>query len=287
MPWRGGLTQDMHDVTKTFPVKCRRVFPCIFLVTFLGWHSALRGRKHFPSEMASIHSTVRSCLVEFEDAKNHSRSQSAEDKFLVDHYFKRRCEGTYIELGGLDGVKYSNSHLFHHGYQWRGLLIEPNPTNFAALKQNRPNDDTYNYAVCSSTSVVHFVGEGSLSATGGILEFMAPSFFERWHPNVDKSALPEIPCKPLSEILDMSSLNTNAVIDFLSLDVEGAEFEVVKTLDFSRHIFGVIFYEADGHDPAKNEAMKTFLEMNGYPFRFAQLRSNFHVNSRWHEIYDL
>ena len=72
-------------------------------------------------------------------------------------------------------------------------------------------------------------------------------------------------------------------MDFFSLDVE---FEVIKTVDFSSVQFGVIFYEADTHNPMKNEAMKTFLEAKGYPFRTHVTGSNFHVNSRWHEIYD-
>ena len=50
------------------------------------------------------------------------------------------------------------------------------------------------------------------------------------------------------------------MIDFLSLDVEGAEFEVLKTIDFDKVEFGISFYEADGHDPLKNQAMMTFLE---------------------------
>lgn len=231
-----------------------------------------------------IHSSARVCQTSFKDAEKHSTSQDGEDHFLVTNFFKHRCEGTYVELGGLDGVKFSNSHLFHHGYQWRGVLIEPNPTSFKALETNRPNDDTFNYAVCPSASDVHFVGEGHPAVTG-VLEFMAPSFIAQWHPEIDRSSLPRISCKPLSAILSESSLLRNQVIDFLSIDVEGAEYQVVQTLDFSKHVFGVIFYEADDHNPSKNEAMKTFLEANGYPFRNFALRSNWHVNSRWHEIY--
>ena len=81
----------------------------------------------------------------------------------------------YVELGGLDGVTYSNSHLFHHGLDWKGVLIEVNPKSFAALQVNRPNDDTFNFAVCSESSEVTFIDSGDGAVTG-MLEFMAPSF---------------------------------------------------------------------------------------------------------------
>ena len=53
-------------------------------------------------------------------------------------------------------------------------------------------------------------------------------------------------------------------IDFLSLDVEGAEFEVLKTIDFTAQQFGVIFYEADPHNVVKNEIVKSYLEARVY-----------------------
>jgi len=215
--------------------------------------------------------------------KQFSRSQSQEDSFIFDSWFKGICGGTYVELGALDGVRYSNSHLYLHGFDWHGVLIEPNPDSFEALQSNRPKDELFNHAVCSRETEVHFVRGASLAVTG-VYEFMAPSFRAAWHPNLKVSKLAKIKCKPLSAILEESSLSKRHV-DFLSVDVEGGEYEVLKTVDFEKHQFGVIFYEADGHDPLKNEAIKCYLERNGYPFRVHTLRSNFHTNARWDEIY--
>ncbi len=222
--------------------------------------------------------------VDLQDIIGHSKSQDKEDQFLVNKFFKGLCGGTYVELGGLDGVTYSNSHLFHHGLAWKGVLIEPNPSSFAALQINRPVDDTFNFAVCSKSTEVTFIDSGNHGVTG-VLDFMAPSFIAGWHSSGD-SHKTKIRCEPLSNILEKSSLNINTeMIDFLSLDVEGAEFEVLKTIDFSKVDFGVIFYEADGHNPLKNQAMIAFLEERGYRFREHALRSNFHVNIKWHHMY--
>lgn len=217
------------------------------------------------------------------DIANLSMSQDQEDQFLVNTYFQGLCGGTYVELGGLDGVRFSNSHLFHYGLGWKGVLIEPNPVNFAALQENRPNDETFNFAVCSLSSEVTFVDSGE-GAVSGVLEFMAPSFVSEWHPGDPEQT--RIRCEPLSIILERSFLQIETdMIDFLSLDVEGAEYEVLKTIDFKKVEFGVIFYEADGHNPLKNQAMITLLEEHGYRFERHALRSNFHVNSKWHEAY--
>ena len=182
----------------------------------------------------------------------------------------------------LTGVLYSNSHLFHLGLDWKGVLIEPNPKSFAELRKNRPNDETVHSAVCSRSSKVTFVDSGAGAVTG-ILEFMAPSFRSQWHSGVAQHTT--IRCERLDKILEDSAIDTTKVIDFLSLDVEGAEFEVLKTIDFNKVTFGVIFYEADDHNPKKNQAMITFLEERGYRFREHTLRSNFHVNVNWHRIY--
>ena len=68
-------------------------------------------------------------------------------------------------------------------------------------------------------------------------------------------------------------------------EIEGAEFEVLKTLDFNKHQFGVIFYEADGSNPQKDSDMKTRLEMHGYPFQVYAKGSNWHINANFHYIY--
>jgi hypothetical protein len=52
------------------------------------------------------------------------KSQDAEDKTLL-KWFNGLCGGTYIEMGGLDGVTYSNSYVFNKSpLNWTGVLVE-------------------------------------------------------------------------------------------------------------------------------------------------------------------
>ena len=249
--------------------------------------SSLLGRRR----SFAVSNAVR-CDDEYVDAsarvKRHSKSQDGEDRYLVDTYFKGLCGGTYLELGALDGVRFSNSHLFEFGFGWSGVFIEPNPKSFKALQTNRPKNRLHNVAVCDVSREVHFM-RGDEGAVTGIFEFMAPSFRAEWFKGSASSRLEDVSdkirCEPLRRVLGKDGLREKKHIDFLSLDVEGAEFEVLKTIDFTAQQFGVIFYEADPHNVVKNEIVKSYLDARGYTFREHALRSNFHVNERFHDIY--
>jgi len=64
-------------------------------------------------------------------------SQCGEDKLLL-QWFDGLCNGTYLEMGALDGLQYSNSYVFNQKFDWRGVLIELDPSNFRKLQKNRP-----------------------------------------------------------------------------------------------------------------------------------------------------
>jgi len=230
-----------------------------------------------------IRSTATRCPDNFHMDWSYSKSQNNEDKYLLENFLPALCNGLYVELGALNGVKYSNSHLYSHLLDYHGVLIEPTPSAFQELTNNRPKDHLVNSAVCAQPGRVHFVDMND-DAVHGIWEFMSPSFRARWHNDVDLASMPKIACQPLTAILDQSPL-AGIHIDFLSLDVEGAELEVIKTLDLSRHQFGVIFYEADDQNPQKDQDMKVHLEKRGYPFKKHVHGSNWHINAKWQDIY--
>jgi len=85
-------------------------------------------------------------------------------------WFNNICDGTYIELGGLDGVRFSNSHAFNKGLGWKGVLIELDDENYKRSVVNRPNEiANINAGVCSVPQALHAVTSGSVSnAIGGI-----------------------------------------------------------------------------------------------------------------------
>ena len=94
-------------------------------------------------------------------------------------------------------------------------------------------------------------------------ELMSPEFRRAWHGSAE--ALPAgarpVSCLPLRALLHVFGITH---IDLFSLDVEGAELEVLQTVDFSAVRINVIVVEQDGGDPEKEEAVRQLLLANGF-----------------------
>jgi hypothetical protein len=260
-------------------------------------------------------STVTICplqSVESLKAKDLLKSQSEEDVWLL-RWFNGLCGGRYIEMGGLDGVRYSNSYVFDFAFGWKGLMVEVTPTSFEKLKMNRPRNVLVNAGICESRRKVHYFGEtgkylhndnisltvsapSSYSFSGvaaaGIVEFAAPEFREKFWTSLkpDLSNTIEIECVPLQDIFDQhfrSDFHDGSLFfDFFSLDVEGAEYHVLKSIDYTKISFGVLFLEADPTNEKKNTAIRSFLESKGYIFLQESKRSYWFVNPSFNEIYE-
>jgi len=219
-----------------------------------------------------------------EDDKLEFLSQSEEDKRLQQFFFGGGlCGGTYIEMGALDGRKFSNSFVFNQGYNWKGVLIEANPVTYKRLVQNRPNElALIHAAVCDSAKTVHWVEDPDRPQIGGILEFADPGFKEKWWTDEFIRNKQPIQCVPFGELLDQYSPVT--YFDFFSLDVEGAEFLALKTLDFDRYAFGVVFVESCS-DKRRDLMVRSLLEGQGYKFHAHYGRSDWYYHPYFGRIY--
>jgi FkbM family methyltransferase len=189
-------------------------------------------------------------------------AQDAEDSYAFTNYFYNRVEGTILELGALDGVIFSTSAYYERYMGWRAVHIEAGPGNFRNLTANRPGALNVHAACCASRRDVHVVESG---AVGGIIEFMSPGFRDPWWPQYSDpktwSALPTLPCLPLQTVLDIFGITH---IDFFVLDVEGAELEVLKSLDMGpggRLRVDVFTIEAESRDAESDKRIADMVEL--------------------------
>lgn len=192
------------------------------------------------------------------------KSQAGEDLFLYENFFFGRKGGTFLEMGALDGVTYSNSYFFEKSMDWSGLMIEGSPTLYGKLVRNRPGVVALNAMVCDEARELHWIdqaitGEGS-TAVGGAWELMPEAFRAKHHGKLspaEVAKLPTVPCVSLADVLGRFGVRH---VDLFSLDVEGAEASVLRTIDFDRFAASVIVLEMRGSD---SEAL-TILKEKGY-----------------------
>ena len=205
------------------------------------------------------------------DRDGFLRSQDSEDRCLFS-FFNGLCHGTYLDIGALDGVRYSNSYAFHMypGLQWRGINVELVPRNYEELVKNRANDvANIHAAVCDYPQQVHFV-ETKSNATNGIWEFASDAFRNQYWKNVHIDDTILINCVPTQAIIDKVLLayggngNGSMYFDFFSLDIEGGELAALRGVDFARVGFGIIIVERNTADNELNNQVKRLLNERGY-----------------------
>lgn len=194
-------------------------------------------------------------------------SQCQEDVYLNQYIFNNKKNGIYIELGALDGILYSNTKFFEDSLNWTGILIEPHPNKFEMLQKNRPNNFLFNSLVsCHSEPLEFRYFVNHHAAVSGVENTLPKEHFENYFENVRTRTLPQnkIYIKPqsLTEIVKSTQLTH---IDLLSLDVEGHEYEVLKSWDFSIPI-DVILIEMLGVQPDKEELCRNILLEHKYRF---------------------
>lgn len=150
-------------------------------------------------------------------------SQWGQDEYLDTHVFMGRRDGIFVDIGASDGLAKSNTLFFEQDRGWTGILCEGNPAYSEVTPSNRPASTFMNVAVYSYVGTVEFAVCGEPDWSG------VPSNFEQPHwerVNPRGTALIQVPCVTLRYVL--SKLPR---CDYLSIDVEGAEFNVISTLD--------------------------------------------------------
>lgn len=183
-----------------------------------------------------------------------SYSQLGQDLQVLKFYNNKR-NGFFIEIGANDGITLSNTYLLETQYEWNGICIEPLPTHFKKLCKARQNSLCVNKAIFNkSGEIVKFSVSNLLS---GITSHIDKYDFVKQEEQIDVETI------TMDDLLD--ELNAPKFIEYMSLDTEGTEFEILKTIDYSKYIFGIIHLEHNYVEP-KRTMIREFLKSNGYVY---------------------
>ena len=171
----------------------------------------------------------------------------------ADDWVLSRCtdKGFFVDCGCFDGEIGSNTYKLEK-YGWKGICIDAFPKNF----QRRPNSTVV-------TAVVHGEKDLKLEFTkcqypelSGLTQFLGRT---KWEKFIDETI--EVKTTLLHEILD--NQNAPKLIDYLNLDIEGNELEVLKTFPFDKYTFKCISLE-HAYDEPKRTNIRNFLKTKGY-----------------------
>jgi FkbM family methyltransferase len=165
--------------------------------------------------------------------------------------------GTFVEFGGNDGFHESNTR-FLECRGWRGVLIEAIRREWSKSCINRPLAVSVHSAVCSIRGLVDISIPKHRTAASGIRQHMSElsdNVFMKRSVVTTESVI----CRPLTTIVDK-----HQCIDYLSIDVEGAEWSILRDFVFENMCIHVISVEMHATSQTRNLKIADKLTTNGF-----------------------
>lgn len=189
-----------------------------------------------------------------------SYSQLGQDLNVV-KFYKQKRDGYFIEIGASDGITLSNTYLLEKEYGWKGICAEPLPKQFIKLKELRTNSICVNKAVYNVSNVqLSFDIAENCDMLSGLSGHIGG--FHKHKVDSNKTVI-NVNTITLNDLLEESKAPT--FIEYMSLDTEGSELEILKSVDHSKYTFGLIDVEHNYLEPARQN-IRNYLLSNGYAY---------------------
>jgi FkbM family methyltransferase len=183
-------------------------------------------------------------------------SQFNQDKFLYENYFKNKTDGFFLDIGAHDGITGNNTYLFEK-IGWSGVCIEPIPSVFKKLKENR-NCILIESALSETTGEEEFLELiGYTEMLSGLIKNYDPRHLNRIETEIQSMGGEKkiIKCNTIT----MDDLNLPLIIDYVSLDVEGSELNILNTINFNKYRINFMSIENNYND---NDIINVMLNNN-------------------------
>ena len=185
-------------------------------------------------------------------------SQIHQDEFVL-RALRFKTGGYFVEIGGHDGVANSNTYLLERDFGWQGAIVEANPKWHAAICRNR-NCVAVNAAAFSEAKAdLEFVDAGAVGALTSHLQDDIHAQTRR--ELARKGAVIKVAGMTGDDILQR--ITAPDLIDYVSIDTEGSEIEVLKSISFDRWKIAILTIEHGGNEE-KRDAAHAYLAPFGY-----------------------
>lgn len=199
-------------------------------------------------------------------------SQEGED-LILEEYFHGVNKGFYIDIGAYHPIRFSNTFKFYLK-GWHGINIDARPGSMQNFKKVRPKDINLEIAIGNrSECLKYYMFEES--ALNGFSKEISEERDRDFHFNILKTI--DINLERLEVILD-NFLPENTEIHFLSIDVEGLDYEVLLSNNFNKYIPKMILVETSviSVGLALDSEINMFLNEKGYSLVAKTFRTSFY-----------
>lgn len=195
------------------------------------------------------------------------------DKWIVD-LFKGKKKGFFIEAGAFNGITNSCSYTLEKYFGWKGILIEPSIV-FSKLVKNRPKNKCVKALLGNNKSkeLFMFLPYAPMSSCTEPNFKLHKNRVVESHKGKHKFEVvkKEIETKTLFNVLNET--NAPKIIDYLALDIEGSEYEVLKLFPFDKYKFRAISIEGN--------SCNELLISKGYK----KVRNKFNKKANWENYF--
>jgi len=185
-----------------------------------------------------------------------SYSQLGQDIWVLDST-NYKTNGYFVDIGANDPININNTYLLENKYNWKGICIEPQPILFKKCRNIRAkstivdnsilfseNDKIIDFKICKSNGLSGIVSE-----------------FDNIHNRSQYTNIIKMKTITLENILE--KYNAPIDIDYISIDTEGSEYEIIKNFDFNKYNVKLFTIEHNFESEKRDNVFK-LLSNNNY-----------------------
>lgn len=200
-------------------------------------------------------------VLKVHETSEDGHSSHGQDLYIANDLLGHVSQGVFVEIGANDGVYLSNTYFFEKARNWSGIAVEPLPEAYKKLKENRA-------CIAINGCVSDFDGETRFFAIEGRCEMLSgmPDRYGKGHVRRVRKNLKRhgatareivVPCYTLATLLERHGIGR---VHYLSIDTEGGELDILRSIDFQRNVIDVISVENNYFDSSTENLMRA----NGY-----------------------
>ena len=186
-------------------------------------------------------------------------SKNREDQFLK-KFFQKKLNGIYVDIGAYHPYRFSNTYLLYLK-GWSGLNIDPNKKSIELFNIARPNDTNLNIALGYKSKKQLMYYKKDFHPMNTLNKSFAKRFIDKNIKN-KKISISKV------DTIFKKYLKNNKV-DLLDIDVEGSEYDIIRSINYKKYKFKLILIEITSFNIKSRRTarkIRTILTKNGYKY---------------------